>query len=46
MKRCVEKKKLSVRHNKVAKYLLNALFLKKSTETAIRGAEAATAAIL
>ena len=39
---CVEKKKLSVRHNKVAKYLFNSTEKKKNTEGATRGAEAVT----
>ena len=42
---CVEKKKLLVRHNKVAKYLFNYLF-KKKTEVATRGAEAVTGGVL
>ena len=45
IKRCVEKKKILVRHNKVAKQLLHSTFV-KNTEAAIGGAEAVTGGVL
>ena len=40
------RKKLLIRHNKVAKKLLNSTFFKKNTEAATGGAEAVTGGIL
>ena len=46
MKQRVEKKKLLVRHRKVAKELLNSTSLKKNTEAATGSAEAVTWGVL
>ena len=46
IKRCVEKKRSLVCHNKVAKYLLNSTSLKKNTEAATGSEKAVTEGVL